>query len=145
MQYYIRCALCNKMNTLKESALEGWELCNGCQLVFCIDCKNQAENEAMCPGSVYFTEHKSYFTLLPVEQIMDLAEDFQKDPKEGKYIRKLFFDDEKKKIELLKGEKKVQDEEAYRMTRFREEQWRKFGTVLVKRKDGKFLTWGQID
>jgi len=76
---------------------------------------------------------------------MDLAEDIHKDPKEGKYIRKLFFDDEKRKIELLRNEKKIQDEEAYYMTRFREEQWRKFGTVLVKRKDGKFLTWGQIE
>ena len=133
------------MNTLKESALEGWEICNGCQLVFCNDCKDQAESEVICPGSVYFTEHKPYFTLLPVEQIMDLAEDFHKDPKEGKYIRKLFYEDEKKKIELLKGEEKIQDEEAYRMIRFREEQWRKFGTVLVKRKDGKFITWGQIE
>jgi hypothetical protein len=131
------------MNTVKEAALEGWEICNGCQLVFCIDCKNQAETEAVCPGSVYFTEHKSYFTLLPVEQIMDLAEDIQKDPKEGKYIRKLFFEDEKKKIELLKGTK--QDSIDFSIVRFREEQWRKFGTVLVKRKDGKFLTWGQID
>jgi hypothetical protein len=133
------------MNTLKDSALEGWEICNGCQLVFCIDCKNQADEEEMCPGSVYFTEHKSYFTLLPVEQIMDLAEDFHKDPKEGKYIRKLFYEDEKKKIDLVKGEENTHKNEDYRMIRFREEQWRKFGTVLVKRKDGKFLTWGQIE
>ncbi len=144
MQYYIRCALCNKLITLKEAALEGWEICNGCQLVFCTECKEEAANEPICPGSVYFQEHQSFFTLLPVEQIMELAEDLHKDPKEGKYIRKLFFEDEKKKIELLKGEEK-KDTPDFSIVRFREEQWRKFGTVLVKRKDGKFLTWGQID
>jgi len=144
IQYYIRCAFCNSTKMLKEAALEGWEICHGCQLVFCVDCKKNLEEE-ICPGSVYTTKHNIIFGLLPLEQIIDLADEIQKKPKEGKYISKIFFDDEKKKIELLKKKKNQTKANEYEIIRFREEQWRKFGTVLVKRKDGKFLTWGQIE
>ena len=145
MQCYIRCAFCNSMNTLKEAALDGWEMCRGCQLVFCTNCKKENEEEKMCPGSVYTTKHKQMLGLLPVEQIIDIAKDIQRDPKEGKYISKIFFEDERKKIRLLEGKEKKEDNFGLSIIRFREEQWRKFGTVLVKRKDGKFITWGQLD
>jgi hypothetical protein len=133
------------MKTLKDAALEGWEVCNRCQLVFCNECKKANEEEEICPGSVYTTKHKSNFGLLPVEQIIETANSIEKQPKESKYISKIFFEDERKKIEVLRKNKKKKDPADFSIVRFREEQWRKFGTVLVKRKDGKFLTWGQIE
>ena len=83
--------------------------------------------------------------LLPVEQIIETASRIEKQPKESKFISKIFFEDERKKIEVLRRNKKKKDPTDFSIVRFREEQWRKFGTVLVKRKDGKFLTWGQLD
>jgi len=145
IQCYIRCAFCNDMIALKEAALEGWEVCQGCQLVFCGNCKNSAKKEELCPGSVYTIKHKALFQLLPVEQILETAKNIEKSPKSGDYISKIFFDDEKKKVELLKKKKKKDSAIDFSIVRFREEQWKKFGTVLVKRKDGKFLTWGQIE
>ena len=144
IQCYIRCTFCNETVPLKEAALEGWEVCQGCQLVFCGKCKNSADDEEYCPGSIYTTKHKAIFQLLPVDQILETAKEIEKPEKTGSYISKIFFDDEKKKIELLKKNKKKEpvDLSVYR---FREEQWRKFGTVLVKRHDGKFLTWGQLE
>ncbi len=145
MQCYIRCAFCNDLKTVKEAALDGWELCSGCQLVFCTRCKKENEEQEICPGSVYTTEHKQMLALLPVEQILDLGKDIQRGPREGKYISKIFYEDEKKRAKLMKQIEKKDDQFDFSIIRFREEQWRKFGTVLVKRKDGKFLTWGQLD
>lgn len=134
---------CNELKTLKDAALEGWEICNACQLLFCNDCKEKNKNEQICLGSVYTQNHKPLFSMLPIEQILEIGKDIDRKPKEGRFISKIFFDDEKKKIELTK--KKEVPIEDFDIIRFREEQWRKFGSVLVKRKDGKFLTWGQID
>ncbi len=141
---YIRCTFCNQMKTLRDAALEGWEVCDRCQLVFCNECKKNTEEE-FCPGSVYTTKHTASFGLLPIEQIIETANNIEKQPKESKFISKIFFEKEKKKIEILKSNKKKKEPADFSIVRFREEQWRKFGTVLVKRKDGKFLTWGQLE
>jgi hypothetical protein len=133
------------MVSLKEAAMGGWEVCQGCQLVFCGSCKKSAKDQEFCPGSVYTVKHESLFQLLPVEQILETAHGIDRPEKTGSYISKIFFDDEKKKIELLKKDKKKKEPIDFSVYRFREEQWRKFGTVLVKRKDGKFLTWGQFE
>ncbi len=142
---YIRCAFCNSLMMLKEAALGGWEVCNGCQLVFCSKCKNEYKSLEVCPGSVYVSEHKPIFDLLPIEQIFDLSMQMQRKPKEGRFVPKIFFEDEKTKVNIIENKSKQKQEMDFSIVRFREEQWRKFGTVLVKRKDGKFLTWGQID
>ena len=55
------------------------------------------------------------------------------------------FREEKKKGNLLTSSKKRDKKEDFSIVRSREEQWRKFGTVLVKRKGGQFISWGQID
>jgi len=133
------------MNSLKDAVLEGWEACEKCQLVFCVECKNRTSTDELCPGSVYTSEHKVDFVLLPVDQIIESAKEIEKKPKEGEYISKIFFNEDRKKIELLKSQKKKDRIADFSVVRFREEQWKKFGTVLVKRKDGKFLTWGQIE
>ncbi len=132
------------MVPLKEAAMGSWEVCQGCQLVFCVKCKNSAKEQEFCPGSVYTIKHEALFQLLPVEQILETAQEIEKPEKTGNYISKIFFDDERKKIELLRKEKNKKEPIDFSVFRFREEQWRKFGTVLVKRKDGKFLTWGQL-
>ena len=130
---------------LKEAALEGWEVCNGCQLVFCSNCKEEYAKLESCPGSVYVQEHRPSFDLLPIEQIFELSKEIQRKPKEGRFVSKIFFEDEKTKLDIIENKDKKKIETDFSIVRFREEQWRKFGTVLVKRKDGKFLTWGQID
>ncbi len=145
IQCYIRCTFCNTMTSLKDAALEGWEVCEKCQLVFCTGCKNTTSPDELCPGSVYTSEHKAEFVFLPVEQIIETAKEIEKKPKEGEYISKIFFKEEKKKIELLKSQKKKDKMADFSIIRFREEQWKKFGSVLVKRKDGKFFAWGQIE
>jgi len=132
------------MVPLKEAAMGGWEVCQACQLVFCNNCKKSAKKQEFCSGSVYTVKHKAIFQLLPVEQILETAQEITKPEKKGDYISKIFFDDERKKIELLKKDKKKEPVD-FTLFRFREEQWKKFGTVLVKRKDGKFLTWGQLE
>lgn len=133
------------MVSLKEAAVDGWEVCQGCQLVFCVNCKTSAKDQELCPGSVYTIKHKAIFQLLPVEQILETAQGIEKPVKTGSYISKIFFDDERRKIELLRKEQNKKDPIDFSVFRFREEQWKKFGTVLVKRKDGKFLTWGQFE
>ncbi len=145
IQCYIRCTFCNVKVPLKEAALEGWEVCQKCQLVFCVECKTSVDENLHCPGSVYTTEHKAAFQLLPVEQILETATMMEQPVKKGQYISKIFFDDERRKIDLLRKEQNKKGPIDFSIIRFREEQWKKFGTVLVKRKDGKFLTWGQID
>ena len=144
MYCYVRCTFCNQMKTIRDAALEGWEVCERCQLVFCNLCKKENKNEEICPGSVYTTKHEISFGLLPIEQILETANNIKRQPRESKFISKIFFEDEKKKIDILRKTKK-KDSADFSVVRFREEQWRKFGTVLVKRKDGKFLTWGQIE
>ena len=145
IQCFIRCTFCNEMVPLKEAAMGGWEVCQACQLVFCVKCKNSAGEQEFCPGSVYTVKHEILLQLLPVEQILETAQGIDRPEKTGSYISKIFFDDEKRKIELFKKDKKKKEPVDFSVFRFREEQWRKFGTVLVKRKDGKFLTWGQFD
>ncbi|MHA1223454.1 MAG: hypothetical protein ACTSSG_02090 [Candidatus Heimdallarchaeaceae archaeon] len=142
-QLHLRCSACNELKTLKDAALENWVICSSCQLIFCAKCRELSAKDSICLGSVYTQKHKPSFTMIPVEQILVLGKRLERKPKEGKFIPKIFFEDEKKKIDLLK--RKMKRKETFQIIRFREEQWRKFGTVLVKRADGKFITWGQVD
>ena len=90
IQCYIRCTFCNSMIPLKEAILEGWEVCQACQLVFCLECKKSINKQDICPGSVYTTKHKTAFQLLPVEEILETAHGIEKKVKDGQYISKIF-------------------------------------------------------
>ncbi|MHA1305012.1 MAG: hypothetical protein ACTSQE_03500 [Candidatus Heimdallarchaeaceae archaeon] len=144
LDYYIRCAFCNEKQTIKEAVLDGWKLCNGCQLVFCKKCIREYKESGRCPGSVYTIEHKTMFSKLPIKELRSVARELTRREKEGKFISRLFFDRDVFRIDMTVPRKKDEVDD-FKIIRFREEQWRKFGTVLVKRKDGKFISWGQIE
>ncbi|MHA1115788.1 MAG: hypothetical protein ACTSPJ_06405 [Candidatus Heimdallarchaeaceae archaeon] len=143
LDYYVQCAFCKNQSQLKEAVLEQWKICNGCQLIFCEKCVEEYKNESICPGSVYTSSHSSLFSNLPVLHLLNIAKEVDLGDKEGKYITRLFYEKKLSLSELLQLKKKTTPDD-YQIIRFREEQWRKFGSVLVKRKDGKFISWGQI-
>ena len=99
----------------------------------------------MCPGAAYTEAHFPLFNMLPIEQIIEVTKNFERKPGEGRFLSKIFFEDEKKKGNLLTSSKKRDKKDDFSIIRYREEQWRKFGTVLVKRKGGQFISWGQVD
>ncbi len=99
----------------------------------------------MCPGAAYTEAHFPLFNMLPIEQIIEVTKNFERKSGEGRFLNKIFFEDEKKKGNLLTSSKKRDKKDDFSIVRYREEQWRKFGTVLVKRKGGQFISWGQID
>ncbi len=145
LNYYIRCAFCNKKENIVNAVLDGWVLCNGCQFIFCDECQKKYENNDRCPGSLYSLDHKPAFSPIPIEDIEEVAESMKKTDQHGKYIARLFYNKSKLPLELGADDSTAKMEETFRILRFREEQWKKFGIVLVKRKDGKFVSWGQID
>lgn len=145
IQYFLKCTFCNQLKTVKEAALEEWQICNGCQLIFCKECKSSCKQDEMCPGAAYTEAHFPLFNMLPIEQIIEVTKNFERKPGEGRFLSKIFFEDEKKKGNLLMSSKKRDKKDDFSIIRYREEQWRKFGTVLVKRKGGQFISWGQVD
>ncbi len=110
-------------------------------MIFCNECRKINESSDKCLGSPYVTPHKSVMRLLPIEHLIHFASSNIKGPKEGKYTTNIFF----KHTEVKEKKPKNIQSEDFKIIRFREEQWKKYGTVLVKRKDGHFVTWGQID
>ncbi|MHA1865312.1 MAG: hypothetical protein ACTSVB_04800 [Candidatus Heimdallarchaeaceae archaeon] len=143
LDFYVKCAFCKNQSSLKEAVLEEWKICNGCQLIFCKKCVEEYKNESICPGSVYTSSHQPLFSNLPVLHLLNLAKEVSLGDREGKYITRLFYEKKLSLAELLQLKMKSSQDE-FQIIRFREEQWRKFGSVLVKRKDGKFISWGQI-
>jgi len=144
MEVFVRCANCGITKSLPDAVIDEWRLCRICGMIFCDNCVIKKSNNSLCNGSKYTKPHPPEFQLLPVDELLDFAKDIQRHPREGKFISKIFYE---KKTKLLVGKRKkpsISKEEAL-IIRYRQEQWKKFGTVLVKRKDGKFITWGQIE
>jgi len=144
IEIYVRCAGCGITKKLSNAVMDDWKFCQICSMIFCSDCAAKILHNALCLGSKYTKPHKAKFDLLPVEEILSFGEDLQRGAKEGKYISKFFYTN-KTKIFIQKRKKPIVSPEEAMIIRYRQEQWKKFGTVLVKRKDGKFITWGQIE
>lgn len=143
--YYIRCSSCNDIEKLSQAVLENWKVCNACHLVFCATCKKTNKKEEVCLGTAYTQKHSATYTNLPVADFLDMAQDFIRTPKEGKYISRIFYRKGRLQSAIIKKEKSEIDKEQFAIIRYREERWKKLGTVLVKRYDGKFITWGTVN
>lgn len=154
----IRCAGDNKRTTLEQAVLDGWKICERCKLFICPDCITEFQKNMndQCPSFVFgFAPHPMNMQQIPVEHIILFAEARSSHMITGGLIQQIFYDKEMMFHQpfssslgsLNNNNKSISEKKTSEMEDLeiiREETWRKFGTVLVKRKRGKFAAWEKI-
>jgi hypothetical protein len=139
----ISCVACGTRTTLETAIIEGWQQCLRCHFFIDPPCLHIVRNtmNGVCPSfSQGVHRHSLQPADIPSEQILIFVKDQYQQGRVGSLIESLFYS---KDLPFHPPEPlKPLPTEDDSLTR--EEIWRRFGLVLVRRTHGKFVTWEQI-
>ncbi len=141
--------VCKKRISVKDAEKNEWKKCVECGNFICPECVSLV-NETMggdCPSSLYlgFPPHKLNLIEISAKEIVSIAKEIYSRGKIGPIIKSIFYSDVRftQFEDLTHRRKNVLSKEEVKEV-IREEIWRKYGRVLVKRSRGKFITWEPI-
>lgn len=140
---------CRKRVSVKDAEKYEWKKCIECGNFICPDCI-RIVNETMdgeCPSSLYmgFPPHKLNLVEISAKEIVSLAKEIYSRGRVGPIVKSIFYSNNQfVGFEDLTRRRKTIFTKNEAKDVIREEIWRKFGRVLVKRSRGKFITWEPI-
>lgn len=144
----IRCVGHNAKRVVSEAILEGWKTCARCSLFICPQCVRifREENNNLCPSyHVGYPSHQMQLENIALEELLLFVRKHAQ-PEIGTLIHEVFYHPETP-IPRLSEEFVLPlsetDADTHPAT-IKEEIWRKYGVVIVKRKRGKFVTWEKL-
>jgi len=144
---YIECMVCSSRVSIRDAEKLEWRKCRICGGFICPDCLELVlrEMNGVCPSSIYmgFKPHKMELDEISAQEILILAKEIYSRGRVGPIIKEVFYSDpltvQFEALTFRKKKAKKRDE-----AEVREEIWRRYGLVLVKRARGKFVTWEPI-
>lgn len=145
----IRCLGHGGSMLLSEAILEGWKMCNQCHLFLCPTCAKAFEEEqgGTCPGSAGRREHKMDLVGIPTDEVILFVRHAVEAPRLGPLVYEVFFRERSLALDPFGGVQ-VQPERRSPpddpLAILRREDWRRYGVVMVKRKRGRYVTWGPV-
>ncbi|MFX0168367.1 MAG: hypothetical protein ACFE89_03320 [Candidatus Hodarchaeota archaeon] len=140
----ISCVACGKRTTLEQAIQSGWHQCLRCQFFIDPQCLHIVQDTmgGICPSfSQGVTRHGLQRADIPSEQILIFVKDQYQKGRIGALIDSLFYT---KPTPLLPPQ---HDEPSATITEeplTREEIWRRYGLVLVRRTQGKWVAWEKV-
>lgn len=147
----IRCLGHGGRMLLSQAILEGWSMCSRCHLFICPECAAafEAEKEGLCPGSAGRHEHEMDLAAIPTDEVLLFVQHEVEAPKVGPLVYDVFF--RRRSIEvdpfgaaLTRPQQERRTPPDDPLAVLRREDWKRFGAVMVKRRRGRYLTWGPV-
>ncbi len=145
----IRCLGHGGNMLLSEAVLEGWKMCNQCHLFVCPKCAEAFRDEkgGACPGSGAGREHKMNLAEIPTDEVILFVRHAIEAPKLGALVYEVFFRERSLGIDPLGGVRPEQERRSPPddpLAILRREDWKRYGVVMVKRRRGRYVTWGPV-
>jgi len=146
----IRCLGHGGRMLLSQAILEGWRMCSRCHLFLCPECAAafEAEKGGLCPGSHGREQHKMELVDIPTDEVLLFVQREVEAPKVGPVVYDVFF--RNRSIELDPFGEAVSKPQQRRappddpLAILRRETWKRYGAVMVKRRRGRYVTWGPV-
>lgn len=140
----ISCVACGTRTTLEEAIQTGWQQCQRCQFFIDPNCIRIVETtmKGTCPSfGQGFSRHTLQPADIPSEQILIFVREEYQQGRVGELINSLFYTKPAKQAELASPPRLLPAEEE---SLTREEVWRRYGLVLVRRLHGRWATWEKV-
>lgn len=141
----IKCAVCSRKQELKKAIIEEWKKCKICGLLICPDCillVNETMN-GVCPSTMFgFSKHKLDLENISTDEVLVFVKKIRRDGLMGHLIEKVFY--APKLSQIIEYDRSKKNKEIEKEAITREELWRRYGLVIVKRHRGKFIMWEKI-
>ncbi len=140
----IGCVACGTRTTLKQAIQNDWQQCLRCNFFIDPHCHQIIQNTmgGICPSfSQGVSKHLFQPTDIPSDQILIFVKDQYQKGRVGALINTLFY---KQSSVLVQPKHKNQFHPSSKESPTREEIWRRYGLVLVKRSQGKWKTWEKV-
>jgi len=134
---------------LSEAILEGWKMCSECHLFICPTCAEAfaEDKEGKCPGSQVRGEHKMDLAEIPTDEVILFVQHAVEAPRLGPLVYEVFFRGRRIEFDPLGGVQRAPERRTPPddpLAILRREDWKRFGVVMVKRKRGRYVTWGAV-
>ena len=146
----IRCLGHGGNMLLSEAILEGWKMCNECHLFLCPTCAEAFRDEkgGTCPGSQGRREHKMDLAEIPSDEVILFVQHAIEAPRLGPLVYEVFFRGRSVELDPYGGvrpqaERRTPPDDPLAI--LRREDWKRYGVVMVKRKRGRYVTWGAVN
>jgi hypothetical protein len=145
----IRCLGHGGNMLLSEAILEGWRMCNACHLFICPACAEafQSEKAGLCPGSQAGEQHKMELVEIPTDEVLLFVQHAVEAPRIGPLVYDVFFRGHSVELDPFGStvrlpERRTPPDDPLAV--LRREVWKRFGVVMVKRRRGRYVTWGPV-
>ena len=146
----IRCLGHGGAMLLSEAILEGWRMCNSCHLFICPECAAafEADKAGSCPGSQAVGQHPMDLAEIPTDEVLLFVQHAAEAPRIGPLVYDVFFRGQSIEIDRFGSvvreptERRTPPDDPLAV--LRREDWKRFGVVMVKRKRGRYVTWGPV-
>ena len=136
----ISCMACGAKTSLEEALQTGWKQCDTCQFFICPTCLRIVRDtmRGRCPSfSQGVTRHTLHPVEIPTERLLLFVRSQHQQGRTGPLIQALFYTS---KRGLDQRPPTPPEEEGLT----REEVWRRYGLVLVRRVRGRWVTWEKV-
>ncbi len=146
----IRCLGHGGQMLLSQAILEGWQMCDRCHLFICPECAAafEEEKEGLCPGSQTHGHHAMALVGIPTDEVLLFVQREVEAPKVGPLVYDVFFRHRSIELDPLavsvarRQERRTPPDDPLAV--LRREDWKRFGAVMVKRRRGRYVTWGPV-
>ncbi|MFW6161347.1 MAG: hypothetical protein ACODAJ_01180 [Planctomycetota bacterium] len=146
----IRCLGHGGQIPLSQAILEGWQMCDHCHLFLCPACAQafEEEQDGLCPGSAGREQHRMELADIPTDEVLLFVQHEVEAPKVGPLVYDVFFRDRSVELDPFGGafeaprERRTPPDDPQAI--LRRERWKRFGAVMVKRRRGRYVTWGIV-
>jgi hypothetical protein len=138
----ISCVACGTRTTLEQAIRAGWQQCLRCQFFIDPKCLQMVKTTmgGTCPSfSQGVPHHQIQPTDIPSERILIFVKDQYQKGRVGALIESIFYTKPAVQESISTQPLPPEDESLTR-----EEIWRQFGLVLVRRSHGKWVTWEKV-
>ena len=147
----IRCLGHGGSMLLSEAILEGWKMCNHCHLFICPSCTEafEAEKGGACPGSQATERHTMDLVEIPTDEVLLFVQRAIEAPQLGPLVYDVFFRGRSVQVDPLGTavhppvERRTPPDDPLAV--LRREDWKRYGVVMVKRRRGRYVTWGPVN
>ncbi len=139
----ISCVACGTKTTLEQAIRAGWQQCLRCQFFIDPRCLKMVMTTmgGTCPSfSQGVSHHPIQPTDIPSEKILIFVKDQYQQGRVGALIDNLFYHKPSIQESLSPPQPLPPEDESLT----REEIWRRYGLVLVRRSHGKWVTWEKV-
>ena len=142
----VTCAVCSRKIDLKGAISEEWKKCSVCGIFLCPDCINLVSEtmNGYCPSTMLFSypRHKLELENISTDEVLVFAKKIREDGLIGPLIERLFYASSHYEKQTPPSNNTSWSRSDDAITK--EELWRRYGLVIVKRRRGKFIMWEKI-